>query len=210
MVDTILAGLDQGQEPAAFHEAFKQMKANIDGLAARCSQRIDNLVEFRKMFNLDAQILIRDQADLSARRVPLESRHRALDKKLSKLRDELKAMNIVQWFPVIGLLVKLGSEVYHLIAEQKTAEQAFSETSRDLSRIDMELAQINMMIGQCNHIGPLIDQLTSGTQAANNVVQIAQGVLSDEQSFLLDANDAPRLMMVALKDSFRNLADVAD
>lgn len=202
----MLDALAQGASPDSLAPQLRDMQAGIADLDGRAKAENDRLTATRNTFNTDAGQLQTMQIDLRAQADGLRGKQADLARQAKKLQDEIDAMNVVVWIPILGPIIKGASELVHLIADHKTAEDALSDATNDFARVQSQIAMLQGMAAQTQQMQALMGQLGNGTQNLANTVAMLRGTLDNQDGFLNGAGDAPRLFLTAAQFSVRQLA----
>lgn len=205
-ISMMLDALAQGATPESLAPHLRGIQAGIADLDGRTKAENDRLSETRDRFNADAGQLANMQINLRAQAEGLQGKQQDLMRQAQKLQDEIDAMNVVVWIPIIGPIIKGASELVHLIADHKTAEDALSDATNELGRVNQQIAMLQGMAAQTQQLQALIGQLGNGTQNLANTMAMLRGTLDNEADFLNGVGDAPKLFLTAAQFSVRQLA----
>lgn len=202
----MLNALAKGATPDSLTTQLRSLQDGIAALDDQSKAEDARLSVTRDTLNADAADLAQIQINLRAQADGLAAKQQDLARQAAKLQSEIDAMNVVIWVPIIGPIIKGASELVHLIADHKTAEEALSNATNDLARVHQQAMTLQGMAAQTQQLQALVAQLANGTQNLVNTVTILRGTLDNEDGFFKGAGDAPKLFLTAAQFSVRQLA----
>lgn len=126
-----------------------------------------------------------------------------------ELHSKISITQLAKYIPFVGSIGTSIAEMTGLIESVQSLESKLAKLIKKTSKKEQEARQIRDVVINCTHFEDQIKRLVSAGQSLENTVTVLGGKLNNAENFIQGADEMPKLYLLALQSSLKQLEQIA-